>query len=69
MYLTVMEGFGANGDAAKFYRLLEAWGNVQLLQLLVRISGKLVCTQLSTLFGQCIQGVTKNQVKENECNM
>lgn len=60
-----MKRFGANGEAAQFYGLLEAGGNVQLLELLVGIPGKLVCTQFSTLLGQRIQGVTNNQVKEN----
>lgn len=34
-HLTVMEGFGANSEAAQFYGLLKARGNVQLLKLLI----------------------------------
>lgn len=60
-----MKRFGANGEAAQFYGLLEAGGNVQLLELLVGIPGKFIRTQFSTLLCQRIQGVTNNQVKEN----
>ena len=59
-----MKRFGVDGEAAQLDGLLEAGGNVQLLQLLVRISGKFIRTQFSTLLRQRVQGVTNNQVKE-----
>lgn len=61
-----MERFGANDEAAALNGLLEARGNVQLLELLIRIPGKFIRTQFLTLLCQCIQGVTNNQVKDNE---
>lgn len=63
-YLTVVKRFGANGEAAQLDGLLEARGNVQLLEFLVGIPGKLICTQFPTLLCQRIQGVTNNKVKE-----
>lgn len=60
-----MKRLGANGEAAQLYRILEAGGDVQLLELLVGIPGKLIRTQFSTLLGQRIQSVAGNQVKEN----
>lgn len=43
-HLAVMKRFSANGEAPQFYGLLEAGGNVQLLELLVGIPGKFICT-------------------------
>ena len=63
-HLAVVKGFGANGEAAQFYGLLEARGYVQLLEFLVGIPGKLISPQPPTLLGQCIQGVANNKVKE-----
>lgn len=60
-----MEGFGANGEVAQLYSLQEAGGNVQLLELLIGIPSKFICTQFSTLLGKCIQGVSDNGMKEN----
>lgn len=56
-YLAVVEGFGANGEAAQLHRLLEARGDVQLLQLLVGVAGQLEGAQLAALLGQRVQGV------------
>lgn len=52
-----------DGEAAQFHRLQEAGGNVQLLQLLVRIPGELISAEFSTLLGQRVQGVAKDKVK------
>lgn len=60
-----MKRFGADGEAAQLYGLLEAGGDVQLLELLIGIPGKLIRTQFSTLLCQRVQGVTNYQVKEN----
>lgn len=53
-HLFVVEGFGMNGEAAQLYRLLEARGDVQLLELLVRVPRELIRTEQSTLLGQRI---------------
>lgn len=54
LYLAVVEGFRANGEAAQLHRLLEARRDMQLLQLLVGIPGQLVCAQLVALLGECV---------------
>lgn len=63
--LIVLERFGANGEAAKFYGLLVARWNIQALELLTAIPGKFICPQLSALLGKDVQGIANNQVKEH----
>lgn len=62
-----MERFGSNDEAAALDGLLEARGDVQLLELLVGIPGQFICTKFLTLLCQCIQGVAVKQVKGNGC--
>lgn len=57
LYLAVVEGLGADGEAAQLHRLLEARGDVKLLQLLVGVAGQLEGAQLAALLGQRVQGV------------
>lgn len=43
-HLTVVEGLGADGQAAQFNALLELVGNLEALQLVVGVPGQLVGT-------------------------
>ena len=57
-HLAVVEGLGPHGKAAQLDGLLETRGDVQLLQLLIRVPGQLEGAKLPTLLCQGVQGVT-----------
>lgn len=65
-HLTVMEGLGADGQAAQFNGLLETGGDLQALQLIVGVPGQLVGAQGLALFGQGEERVpADDEVKDN----
>lgn len=66
LHLTVMEGLGADGQAAQLDGLLESGGGLQALQLVVGVPGQLVGAQGLALFGQGEQRVpADDEVKDD----
>lgn len=66
-HLAVMEGLGADGQAAQLDGLLEPAGDLQALQLVIGVPGQLVGTQGLALLGQSEECVPADDgVKESK---
>ena len=65
-HLTVMEGLGADGQAAQLDGFLEPGRNMQALQLVIGMSGQLVGTQGLALLSQSEECFSANdRVKDS----
>lgn len=66
-HLAVMEGLGADGQAAQLDGLLEPAGDLQALQLVIGVPGQFVGTQGLALLGQSEECVPADDgVKESK---
>lgn len=66
-HLAVMEGLGADGQAAQFDGLLKPGGDLQALQLVIGVPGQLVGAQGLALLGQGEECVpADDRVKESK---